>query len=109
MLMPSFNLTPLDFVLVCLSDPARSTMWNLDMVGHPSLDVGRDSTHRVKIAWDLELLWFIAVAAVTLRLLAFSITFIVASKELTGSSVNPGITIPLCAIGLFLIFLTLSA
>jgi len=95
MLIPSLRRSPLALIFFCLSDPAKSTMWNLETVNNFPSDLVRDSTINMKIACDRLLLAFMAVAAVTLPSLAFSSKVIVCSTELMSISVNPGILMPL--------------
>ena len=63
-LHPSFNLSPIDLVDFYLSDPAKSTKWNLeDLIWViPSLSYLL-SIWSVKTEWDLELSLFIDVSA----------------------------------------------
>ena len=72
-LIPSFNVTPEAPVFLALSEPARSTKKNLDVI-NPSSDYFRGccSMKIVKIAWDLLEESFINVAAVVLLRLPLS-------------------------------------
>lgn len=64
-LVASTNLYPVDPVLLCRSDPARSTRLNFDPINFsvPSLFLSKDSTWIVKIEWDLLDYEFISVSA----------------------------------------------
>lgn len=64
-LVASTNLYPVDPVLLCRYDPAKSTRLNLDPMNFsvPSLFLSKDSTWIVKIEWDRLDSEFMSVSA----------------------------------------------
>jgi hypothetical protein len=92
-LIPSLNVDPVFFIL---SEPARSTKWNL-AVTHPSYFAAVPSTIAyclmlmVNMACDLDEVSFISVEEVDLCNAPFSRIDMSSAELLTVSSVNPTI------------------